>query len=140
MCRGRNRGARRGMRGRAPPCRCAGPFYPGGKIHCERILVHVEKIVPKVIVVDSIQTVFTSSLESAPGTVSQVRESAGRLMMLAKQSGIPVFLVGHVTKDVPLPGPRVSGTQWWIRFCISRETRATLSDSARHQKPLWLNQ
>lgn len=73
----------------------------------ERILVHVEKMSPKVIVVDSIQTVFTSSLESAPGTVSQVRESAGRLMMLAKQSGIPVFLVGHVTKDGSIAGPRV---------------------------------
>src|SRR5690606_16757765 len=50
----------------------------------ERILAHVRKLDPTVIVVDSIQTVFTATLESAPGTVSQVRESAGKLMMLAK--------------------------------------------------------
>jgi DNA repair protein RadA/Sms len=58
-------------------------------------------------VVDSIQTVFTSSVESAPGSVSQVRECAGKLMLLAKGSGIPVFIVGHVTKEGALAGPRV---------------------------------
>jgi DNA repair protein RadA/Sms len=73
----------------------------------EKILTHVHRIRPKALVVDSIQTVFTSSLESAPGSVSQVRETAGRLMMLAKESGIPVFLVGHVTKDGAIAGPRV---------------------------------
>jgi DNA repair protein RadA/Sms len=73
----------------------------------ERILSNVRKLDPKVIVVDSIQTVFTATLESAPGTVSQVRESAGKLMMLAKGSGVPVFLVGHVTKDGSIAGPRV---------------------------------
>jgi DNA repair protein RadA/Sms len=59
------------------------------------------------VVIDSIQTVFTAAIESAPGSVSQVRESAGRLMLLAKGSGIPIFLVGHVTKDGSLAGPRV---------------------------------
>lgn len=73
----------------------------------ERIIAHVKQLKPKVVIVDSIQTVFTGALESAPGSVSQVRESAGRLMMLAKGSGIPVFLVGHVTKDGSLAGPRV---------------------------------
>jgi DNA repair protein RadA/Sms len=73
----------------------------------ERITAHVNSLEPSVVVVDSIQTVYTSVLESAPGTVSQVRESAGKLMMLAKGSGIPVFLVGHVTKDGSIAGPRV---------------------------------
>jgi DNA repair protein RadA/Sms len=73
----------------------------------ERILTHVHRLRPQVVVVDSIQTVFTSALESAPGSVSQVRESAGRLMMLAKGSGIPIFIVGHVTKDGSIAGPRV---------------------------------
>jgi DNA repair protein RadA/Sms len=73
----------------------------------EKILAHVQRLAPTVIVIDSIQTVFTSALESAPGTVSQVRETAGKLMMLAKGSGIPVFLVGHVTKDGSIAGPRV---------------------------------
>jgi DNA repair protein RadA/Sms len=73
----------------------------------EKIITHVHRLKPKALVVDSIQTMFTSSLESAPGSVSQVRETAGRFMMLAKGSGIPVFLVGHVTKDGSIAGPRV---------------------------------
>jgi DNA repair protein RadA/Sms len=73
----------------------------------EKIITHVHRLKPKVLVVDSIQTVFTSALESAPGSVSQVRESAGRLMLLAKGSGIPIFIVGHVTKDGSIAGPRV---------------------------------
>ena len=73
----------------------------------EKILGHVTRLKPSVLVVDSIQTVFTRNLESAPGTVSQVRETAGKLMLLAKGSGIPVFLIGHVTKDGSIAGPRV---------------------------------
>ena len=73
----------------------------------EAILNHVQKMKPRVLVVDSIQTVFTAALESAPGSVSQVRETAGRLMVLAKSTGLPVFLVGHVTKDGSIAGPRV---------------------------------
>lgn len=73
----------------------------------ERIIAHIGTMKPRAVVVDSIQTVFTAALESAAGSVSQVRESAGRLMLLAKGSNIPIFLVGHVTKDGSLAGPRV---------------------------------
>ena len=73
----------------------------------EAILAHATSLKPGVMVVDSIQTVWTSALESAPGSVSQVRESAGKLMLLAKGSNIPVFIVGHVTKDGSIAGPRV---------------------------------
>ena len=73
----------------------------------ERIIPAIERLKPGVVVVDSIQTVYTDSLESAPGSVSQVRECAGKLMALAKGSGIPLFIVGHVTKDGSLAGPRV---------------------------------
>jgi len=62
---------------------------------------------PRVLVVDSIQTVYLGDLESAPGSVSQVRECGGRLMLLAKQGGLAIFLLGHVTKDGALAGPRV---------------------------------
>ena len=65
----------------------------------------VEK--PKVMVIDSIQTIFTEQLQSAPGGVSQVRESAALLVRYAKQSGTAIFLVGHVTKEGALAGPRV---------------------------------
>ena len=73
----------------------------------EKIVHQIQLTKPVAVVIDSIQTMFSSSLESAPGSVSQVRESAGRLMMLAKGSGIPVILVGHVTKDGAIAGPRV---------------------------------
>ena len=73
----------------------------------ERILpiISVEK--PRVLVFDSIQTAYTDLLQSAPGSVGQVRECAAQLVRLAKQSGISVFLVGHVTKDGSIAGPRV---------------------------------
>lgn len=73
----------------------------------EEIISQIEKLRPRAVVVDSIQTVWTQSLESAPGSISQVRESAGRLMVLAKGSNIPIFIVGHVTKDGSIAGPRV---------------------------------
>jgi len=73
----------------------------------EALLAHAELEKPKVMVVDSIQTVFTESLQSAPGSVAQVRESAARLVRYAKQTGTIVFLVGHVTKEGALAGPRV---------------------------------
>jgi DNA repair protein RadA/Sms len=62
---------------------------------------------PAFLIIDSIQTVFTQALESAPGSVSQVRECAGRLMQLAKGEGVATFLVGHVTKDGAIAGPRM---------------------------------
>ena len=62
---------------------------------------------PKVMVIDSIQTAFTEALQSAPGAVAQVRESAAQLVRFAKQTGTALFLVGHVTKEGTLAGPRV---------------------------------
>lgn len=73
----------------------------------ENIIAHAEKLKPQVMVVDSIQTIFTELLSSAPGGVSQVRESAAQLVRYAKQSGTALFLVGHVTKEGALAGPRV---------------------------------
>lgn len=73
----------------------------------EGILDAAIKIKPDAMVVDSIQTVFTQELMSAPGSVGQVRECAARLMLHAKRSQLPVFLVGHVTKDGSIAGPRV---------------------------------
>jgi DNA repair protein RadA/Sms len=66
-----------------------------------------DELQPQALVVDSVQTVFTSELPSAPGSVGQVREVSGRLMLYAKRTGIPAFLIGHVTKDGAIAGPRV---------------------------------
>lgn len=85
----------------------AGTLFILPETSLEKIIVHIQRLKPVAVVIDSIQTVFTSALESAPGSVSQVRESAGRLMMLAKGSGITILLVGHVTKDGSIAGPRV---------------------------------
>jgi DNA repair protein RadA/Sms len=73
----------------------------------EAIIQTASKITPRVMVIDSIQTVYTEELISAPGSVSQVRECAAKLMLFAKKSDIPVFLVGHVTKEGAIAGPRV---------------------------------
>jgi len=68
---------------------------------------HVTTLQPRFLIVDSIQTVYLPGLESAPGSVSQVRECGARLMALAKGRGIATFLVGHVTKEGAIAGPRV---------------------------------
>jgi len=73
----------------------------------ETILERVRELRPAFVVIDSIQTVFTNALESAPGSVSQVRECASKLMQLAKGEGVATFLVGHVTKDGAIAGPRM---------------------------------
>ena len=73
----------------------------------ERIIATADRERPQVMVLDSIQTLYTEALQSAPGSVAQVRESAAQLVRFAKQSGIAMFLVGHVTKEGQLAGPRV---------------------------------
>lgn len=77
------------------------------EIDIDAIMTMVENEQPDVLVVDSIQTVFSPEITSAPGSVSQVRESTMRLMLMAKRTGIPTFLVGHVTKEGAIAGPRL---------------------------------
>jgi len=71
------------------------------------IIAKTDEIQPQLIVIDSIQTLYSPSMESSPGSVSQIRQCAAELMKLAKESAIPVFLIGHVTKDGSLAGPKV---------------------------------
>jgi DNA repair protein RadA/Sms len=73
----------------------------------EAILTHSENIKPGLIIIDSIQTIRTGMLESSAGSVSQVRECAAQLLKYSKITGIPVFLIGHITKDGTLAGPKV---------------------------------
>jgi len=73
----------------------------------ETIIATAQNVKPQVMVIDSIQTIYTELLQSAPGGVAQVRESTAQLVRFAKQKGIAVFVVGHVTKDGALAGPRV---------------------------------
>ncbi len=73
----------------------------------ERIEAIIEKEKPDFVVIDSIQTVFTEKLSSAPGSVSQVRDVTGQLLRISKKNGVTVFVVGHVTKEGAIAGPRV---------------------------------
>ncbi len=73
----------------------------------QNIFKQIENLQPDVLIVDSVQTLHTAFLESASGSVGQVRESTGELMRFAKESGTPVFLIGHITKDGSLAGPKV---------------------------------
>ena len=82
-------------------------LYVLTETNVEAIISHIEQLQPRLVVVDSIQTVYLDELDSAAGSVSQVRESAARLMQVAKGHNIPVFLIGHVTKTGMLAGPRV---------------------------------
>ena len=73
----------------------------------EAIIAQVEQLKPRMLIVDSIQTVYCEGLTSGAGSVSQVREAASRLMQVAKREGLPIFIVGHVTKAGAIAGPKV---------------------------------
>ncbi|HET9750892.1 MAG TPA: DNA repair protein RadA, partial [Casimicrobiaceae bacterium] len=77
------------------------------EVQLEAIVAAIDATTPEVIVVDSIQTIYTETLTSAPGSVAQVRECAAQLTRLAKQRGVVVIFVGHVTKEGAIAGPRV---------------------------------
>ena len=72
----------------------------------ENIQREIERLKPAAVIVDSIQTTFSTEIESAPGSISQIREVAAQFLLLAKQRGVPVFLIGHVTKEGSIAGPR----------------------------------
>jgi DNA repair protein RadA/Sms len=82
------------------------PLYLLAETCLERILEEIARLKPSLVIVDSIQTVFSLKFQSAPGSVGQVRESATQLLFAAKGQNIPIFLVGHVTKDGNLAGPK----------------------------------
>jgi DNA repair protein RadA/Sms len=73
----------------------------------QNIFKQAEEIQPELIVIDSIQTLFSTQIESSPGSISQVRECTAQLLRYAKQTGTPVFLIGHITKEGSLAGPKV---------------------------------
>lgn len=91
----------RRMKNSNPQC------YIVSETELESILTHAENIKPGLIIIDSIQTMSTGMLESSAGSVSQVRECAAQLLKYSKITGIPIFLIGHITKDGTLAGPKV---------------------------------
>lgn len=73
----------------------------------DTIFTHLKNVRPDILIIDSIQTIFTNKIESSPGSVSQIRECAGELLRYAKESAVPVFLIGHITKDGAIAGPKI---------------------------------
>jgi DNA repair protein RadA/Sms len=71
------------------------------------IITQINQVRPELVIIDSIQTLFSEEIESTPGSVSQVRECAAQLLRVAKQTGIPVILIGHITKEGNLAGPKI---------------------------------
>lgn len=92
------RGERLGIQG--------GKLYLLAETNLERIIAHAGKLNPQIIVLDSVQTIFSSKLSSTPGTISQVREVTNQVFRFAKKNHIPSFLIGHITKDGSLAGPK----------------------------------
>jgi len=92
------RGDRLGVRG--------GQLYLLAETNLERILAQAEKISPKILVIDSVQTIFSAKLSSSPGTISQVREVANQVFRFAKRNQVSSFLIGHITKEGSLAGPK----------------------------------
>jgi DNA repair protein RadA/Sms len=82
------------------------PLYLLAETCLERILEEIARIKPALVIVDSVQTVFSLKFQSAPGSIGQVREAATQLLFTAKGQNVPTFLVGHVTKDGSLAGPK----------------------------------
>lgn len=94
-----SRAARLGVKGEG--------IFLMSETNIERIIEAVEKVGPEVLIIDSIQTVYHPEFNSSAGTIGQVRESAGEILRLCKPKGIIVFILGHVTKDGALAGPKV---------------------------------
>ncbi len=82
-------------------------FYMLSETNTKSIFGAIELLLPDIVIVDSIQTLFSPLLDSTPGSIGQVRQSAGEMMKFAKETETPVFLIGHITKDGVLAGPKV---------------------------------
>ncbi|MBN2639597.1 MAG: DNA repair protein RadA [Bacteroidales bacterium] len=81
--------------------------YILNETYTTEILKQIEELTPDVLIIDSIQTLYTDTLDSSPGSISQIRETTAELMQFAKTTHVPVFLIGHITKEGQLAGPKV---------------------------------
>ncbi|MDR1679769.1 MAG: DNA repair protein RadA [Prevotellaceae bacterium] len=73
----------------------------------EQIFIHIQNLQPELVIIDSIQTIYTETTESSPGSISQIRESSAAILRYAKESSTPVLLIGHITKDGNIAGPKI---------------------------------
>jgi DNA repair protein RadA/Sms len=82
-------------------------FYLLTETSVQNIFIEIKKLKPQLVIIDSVQTLQSESVEAAPGSISQIRESAAALQRFAKETNTPVFLIGHITKDGTIAGPKL---------------------------------
>jgi len=111
-----------------------------GEANLDAVAEQVKVIQPKMLIVDSIQTVFRPELAMAPGSIGQVRESTAFLMKLAKTLQLVTWIVGHVTKDGAIAGPRVLEHIVDVVLYVGRGRTALLPDAQGCEKSFWLHQ
>lgn len=111
-----------------------------GETDIDIILDQVKRLTPDIIVVDSIQTMYTPEISSAPGSVSQVREVTGRLLRVAKTMSIPIFIIGHVTKQGAIAGPRVLEHMVDTVLYFEGERYHSYRVIRSVKKPIWFHQ
>ena len=128
---------------RAERLAAGGPMPHDCYIVCETsldgIFTHIANVSPELVIIDSIQTIATDDLESSAGSVGQIRECASRILKFAKESGTPVILIGHITKEGALAGPQSAGT--YRRYCPPVRGRSTVyvPHSTGYEKPFRIN-
>lgn len=81
--------------------------YIVGETSMEEVFVHIQNVKPELVIIDSIQTMQTETAESSPGTISQIRECSALILRFAKESNVPVLVIGHITKDGNIAGPKI---------------------------------
>ena len=102
----------------------------------ENIIAEARAMMPDLVVVDSVQTMFSQNVESSPGSVTQIRETAAMLLRFAKETGVPVILIGHITKDCRSED---SGTYRRCRPAVRRRQQRHIQASAQHKEPFWID-
>jgi DNA repair protein RadA/Sms len=81
--------------------------YVLSEVSLQSILTHIQNLQPEILIIDSVQTLQDETIESSPGSITQIRECAGKIMKYAKETSVPVILIGHITKDGTLAGPKI---------------------------------
>lgn len=105
----------------------------------EDILEEAGAMRPDLVIVDSVQTMYMDAVDSTPGSVSQVREVAAALLRFAKQSGIPVILIGHITKDGYIAGPKILEHIVDVVLQFEGENQGLVQDTPQHKEPFRLH-
>lgn len=114
-------------------------FYLYAETNMQSIRAEVERLKPNFLIIDSIQTIMTPEIQSTQGSVSQVREVTGELMQIAKTNDIATFIVGHVTKEGQLAGPRMLEHMVDTVLYFEGERNNTFRILRAVKKPFWLN-